>query len=257
MQEVRAAAQLMAATAAPVTARGPWLTAVLNQLPRRPGAARPVAVVVQPPEGGPPDAVAFLALRRRGPRTVVTVLGADTAPLPDGRPTARLLARDEAAAALLAAGVLALLQSLWGPWTLRLTGLPLGDPTARELAARLRTGRLATVRSRRLVDDLDGTGEVVRSRDPRVLERWLPELLARESDPRARLFLRASARLHAAIGQLELAVVADGDGLRAALLTLVDGDDRWPWWGTGEPAGLPTAGGAPLVSLIAPARGWP
>ena len=51
--------------------------------------------------------------------------------------------------------------------------------------------------------------------------------------PRARAFLRATARLHAAIGQVELAVVADGDTLRAGLLTLVDGADRWPWWGTG------------------------
>ena len=42
-------------------------------------------------------------------------------------------------------------------------------------------------------------------------------------DPRAREFLRAAARLHAAIGQLEVAVVPDGDGPRAALLTLVDG----------------------------------
>ena len=96
---------------------------------------------------------------------------------------------------------------------------------------------LANVRSARLVDELDADGAtpVVRSRDPRVLERWLPALLAGAADPRARAFLRAAARLHAAIG----AAGAGGGGraaasLRAGLLTLVDGDDRWPWWGTGD-----------------------
>ena len=83
------------------------------------------------------------------------------------------------------------------------------------------------------------------------METWLPALLAREPDVPARRFLRAAARLHAAIGQLEVAVVADGDRLRAALLTLVDGDDRWPWWGFSDVGGLRTAMGSPLVCFTA------
>ena len=44
--------------------------------------------------------------------------------------------------------------------------------------------------------------------------------------------------------------MADGDRLRAGLLTLVDGPDRRPWWGTSEQGhGLRTEMGEPLVSL--------
>jgi hypothetical protein len=254
VREVRAAAPLMAALRAPVTARGPWLTAVLNEGAVARPRGRPVAVVVEAHPQTRPEAVAFLSLRRRGLRTVVSMLGGPTVPLPGGRPTARLLVRDENAATRLAEGVLDLLATLRRPWALELAGLPLGDPTARALSARLPTSVLANVRSTRLVDELDhvaGT-PVLRSRDPRDLERWLPALLAGADGPRARAFLRAAARLHAAIGQLELAVVADGDELRAGLLTLVDGEDRWPWWGTGE--GLRTEMGAPLVGLTV--GGW-
>jgi hypothetical protein len=160
-------------------------------------------------------------------------------------------------AALLAEGIIDLLESLHRPRQVRLTGLPLGDPTARQLAARLPDGVLATGRTHRLLDDLDRHVPVRRRRDPRVLERWLPALLARVDDRRDREFLRASARLHAAIGQVELAVVPDGEDLRAALLTLVDGTDRRPWWGFGDGAPLGTQLGSPAVSLVAPARDWP
>jgi hypothetical protein len=204
-----------------------------------------------------PAGAAFLVLRRRVPDTLVTVLGARIAPLPGGRPTARLLARDDESATRLAAGICQLLDTLHGPWTLRLTGLPLGDPTARHLSARLPAGLIGNARSTGLVDDLDEIAGVARSRDPAVLERWLPDLLAREPDPRARRFLRAAARLHVAIGQVELAVVAEGGVLRAGLLTLVDGADRWPWWGVSDVGGLRTAAGSPLGSLTAPARRWP
>ena len=253
-REIRAADRLAHALGAPVPARAPWLTAVLNARP--PG--RPAAVVVDGEPGEPPRAAAFLSLRRRGLRTVVTLLGQDCGPLPQGRPTARLPARDEAAAGQLAAGVLDLLASLRGSWwSLRLTGLPLGDPTARALAARLPTAVVANARSTRLVDALDEAGSVIRSRDPRVLERWLPELLAAVPDRRSLAFLRSAARLHSSIGQLELAVVPEGDRLRAGLLTLVDGADRWPWWGTAPQGGLRTEMGAPALGLTAPARGWP
>ena len=257
--EIRAAAHLMAALRAPVTARGPWLTVVLNARAAARPRARPVAVVVDGHRPGRPEAVAFLSVERRGLTVVVSMLGGGAEPLPGGRPPARLLARDEEAASRLADGVTGLLGTLRRPWTLELAGLPLGDPTSRLLAARLPTSVLGNVRSTRLVDELDdvalpGWAPVVRSRDPGVLERWLPAFLA-AADPRDRSFLRATARLHAAIGEVELAVVADGDTLRAGLLTLVDGADRWPWWGTG--AGLRTEMGAPLVGLTAPARGWP
>jgi hypothetical protein len=176
---------------------------------------------------------------------------------PPGAPWARLLARDDTTAGLLAAGIDDLLRSLRRPRQLRLAGLPLGDPTARQLKARLGDAVIATSRTRGLLDDLDELGPVTRSRDPRMLDRWLPALLAREPDARAGQFLRASARLHAAIGQLELAVVADGSRPRAALLTLVDGADRRPWWGFADGAPLPTQLGSPAVSLTAPARDWP
>jgi hypothetical protein len=255
VREVRAAAPLMARLRAPVTARGPWLTAVLNAGAARRFSGRPVAVVVEAHRQGRPDAAAFLLLRRRGPVTVVTMLGDGAAP--PGAPGARLLARDEDVAGLLAAGIDDLLRSLRRPRQLRLAGLPLGDPTARQLSARLPDGVLATARTRALCDDLDDDGPVIRSRDPRVLDRWLPALVTREGDARARDFLRAAARLHAAIDQVELAVVADGNGPRAALLTLLDGADRRPWWGFAPGGPLPTRFGSPAVSLTAPARDWP
>ena len=255
VREVRAAGPLMAALRTPVTARGPWLTAVLSAGAAHRFSGRPVAVVVEAHRQGRPDAAAFLLVRRRGPATVVTMLGGDSAP--PGGPPARLLARDEEMAGLLAAGIADLLHSLRRPRQLRLTGLPLGDPTARALAARLPDSVIATARTQRLVDDLDTKGPVARSRDPRELDHRLPALLAREADPRARDFLRATARLHAAIGQLELAVVGDGEAPRAALLTLVDGGNRWPWWGFGDGVPLRTELGFPAVSLTAPARDWP
>jgi hypothetical protein len=201
---------------------------------------------------GRPEAIAFLELRRRGVGTQVRLLGSAVAPFPGGRPPARLPAGDPAVAALLAAG----LDALRGPAAMRLTGLPLGDPTVRALAARLPTAVVANERSQKLVDGLDDVGKVRRSMDPAVLERWLPSLLSR-ADASSRSFLRAAARLHVAIGQLEVAVIADGEDLQAGLLTLVDGPDRWPWWGTTSIGGLPTEMGAPLVSLTVPARRWP
>jgi hypothetical protein len=257
VREVRAAAPLMADLRTPVTARAPWLTAVLNQAAGRRRAGTPVAVVVEPHAQGRPEAVAFLTLRRRGLTTGVTLLGAGIGPVPGGRPAGRLLARDERAAEQLAQGICDLLGGLRGFARLSLTGLPLGDPTARVLAARLPDAVIANVRSVATVDELDSLGGVSRTRDPRQLERWLPALLGREPDPRARAFLRSCARLHAAIGQVELAVLPDVDGLRAVLLTLVDGADRWPWWGWSDVGGLGTAMGSPLVGLTVPARGWP
>ena len=80
VREVRAAAPLMARLRAPVTARGPWLTAVLNAGAARRFSGSPVAVVVEAHRQGRPDAAAFLLLRRRGPVSVVTMLGDGAAP---------------------------------------------------------------------------------------------------------------------------------------------------------------------------------
>jgi hypothetical protein len=255
--EIRAAAPLMSALAAPVPARGPWLTAALNAQSARPlSRTRAGAVVVEEGRPGRTDGLALLSFRRRGPATAVTLLGGDAGPRPGGRPQSRLYARDDAVASRLAAGVVDLLAGRRGPWTLRLAGLPLGDPTVRHLAAALPDSSLATTRNRRLVDELDGVAEVVRSRDPGDLERVLPTVLDRVPAAQ-RTFLRAAARLHAAIGQLEVAVVPAADPAvhapAAVLLTLVAGgpgaEDRWPWWGSSDVGGLRRELGSPSVTL--------
>jgi hypothetical protein len=248
VREIRAAAPLMARLRAPVPARGPWLTAVLTAT----AVARPVAVVVEHRPLDLPVGLALLDVRSRGAVVEATLLGSTPAgPAPTGRPPARLLAADADVAAELAAGVLDLLAATRRPWSLRLAGLPLGCPTTAALAAATPSAAFGSARSERLVDALDGLGPVLRTTDPRALDRALPALLAREPDRRARYFLRAAARVHAAIGQLELAVVGAPESPRAALLTLLDGDDRWPWWGVAPDGGLPRAMGAPLVSLTA------
>ena len=244
----------MADLRAPVPARPPWLTASVNAGSAHRMGARPVAVVV-PDAGRSPVAAAFLQLRRRATATVVSLLGQDMSPLPAGRPPFRLLARDDDVATELAGGVLRLLDGVRGPWRLRLAGLPLGDPTMRVFAARLPTAVSGNARSHGLVDDLDDRGRVERSRDPGKVERWLSWLLDRSPDRGARDFLRACARLHAAIGQLEVAA-AGRSGHRAVLLTLVDGADRWPWWGAADDRVPPTRMGAPLVSLTATGGSW-
>ncbi|WP_299952258.1 hypothetical protein [uncultured Modestobacter sp.] len=259
VREVRAAAPLMADLAAPAPARGPWLTAALNVQSGGPLCrVRPRAVVVQRDPQGRPDGLALLSYRRRGATTAVTLLGAEpeAAPLPDGRPAARLYARDDEVARLLAEGVADLLDRLRGPWTLRLAGLPLGDPIVAHLAALMPDSSLATSRSRLLVDELDAVGTVLRTRDPAQVERRLPDLLARVPAGR-RAAVRAVVRLHAAIGEVELAVVPGGGGPVAVLLTLLDqgpaGEQRWPWWGVSDVGGLRRELGSPSVGLTAAA----
>jgi hypothetical protein len=56
---------------------------------------------------------------------------------------------------------------------------------------------------------------------------------------------------------VEVAVLRGARGPQAALLTLVDGGDRLPWWGWTDVGGLVPAMGSPVVSLTDPARGWP
>ncbi|GAB3199722.1 hypothetical protein GCM10027261_30150 [Geodermatophilus arenarius] len=257
VREVRAAVPLARDLAAPLTAAAPWLTTVLSVQSAHPRPRLvPAAVVVEPRWSGRPDALALLALATAGPVVTATLLG-DGLPVPGGRPPARLLARDDDAAERLAAGVLGLLTGLRRPWRLRLAGLPLGDPTVRALARLRPDARVATSRSTLLADGLDDVapGRVVRSRDPRDLDRALPALLATAPDARARDLVRAAARLHAALGRVEVATVTDGGRLSAGLLTLVDGADRLPWWGRSGIGGLGTVRGAPLVGVAVSGRG--
>ncbi len=249
----------MADLAAPAPARGPWLTAALNAQSTGPlRRLRPRAVVVQHDPLGRPAGLALLSSRRRGAATAVTLLGAEpeAAPLPDGRPAARLYARDDDVARRLAEGVADLLDRLRSPWTLRLAGLPLGDPTVRHLAALMPDSSLATSRSRLLVDELDAVGPVHRTRDPAEVERRLPDLLARVPAGR-RAAVRAAVRLHAAIDEVELAIVPGEGRPVAVLLTLLDrgpaGEQRWPWWGVSDVGGLRRELGSPSVSLTAAA----
>ncbi|MGY1652115.1 hypothetical protein [Geodermatophilus sp. SYSU D01119] len=257
VRELRAAVPLARDLRAPLTASAPWLTTVLSveSAYRRP---RPLPVAVVAGRGGSagPDGLALLALATAGPVVTATLLG-DGLPVPGGRPAARLLARDDDVADALAAGVLGVLTALRRPWRMRLTGLPLGDPTVRALARRRPDAALARARSSRLVDDLGAvpTGELVRSRDARDLDAALPDLLAEVRDRRAAALVRAAARLHAAAGRLEVATVRDGGRLRAGLLTLLDGDDRLPWWGRSEVGGLREERGAPLVGVSLTGRG--
>jgi hypothetical protein len=278
VREIRAAAPLLSDLAAPIPARGPWLTAVLNAQSTRPlSRVHPRAVVVERSglpagarrelasgggQGGPStDGVALLSFRRRGLgtglATAVTLLGADVGPLPPGRPPGRLYARDDDVASRLAAGVADLLDGLRGPWTLRLAGLPLGDPTVRHLSAAMPGSSLSTTRSRRLVDELDTVAEVRRTRDPAGVEEVLPAVLARVPEHQ-RAFVRAATRLHASISQLEVAVVPSAGGPVAVLLTLLDrrpdgAEDRWPWWGSTDVGGLRRELGSPWVALTAAA----
>jgi hypothetical protein len=256
VREVRALAPLMSDLAAPLTARGPWLTAVLNvQSASLVTSARPRAVLVEQHDQGRPDGAALLTFRRRGPGTVVTLLGDAAGPVPGGSPSRRLYARDDAVASRLADGVVDLLGRIRGPWTLRLSGLPLGDPTLRRLVGSVAGAEIANSRSRRLVDGLDSVGDVQRTRDPAELDRWLPALL-RRLPARERAFTRAAARLHAAIGRVELAVVPGPTGPGAALLTLLDGPDamvRLPWWGFSDLGGLDRELGSPVVTVTASA----
>lgn len=252
VRDIRASAALTSRLAAPATARAPWLTAVAHATPR----ARPRAVVVEHSPQGRPAGAALLSWSRRGRTTEVRLLGDGAAPAPPGSAPRRLLAPTPDVAALLADGLVAELAAVRGPWRLSLTGLPLGDPTLAAVAQRLGTGvSFATTRSRALVDGLSDVGPVTRSRDAAALERWLPRLLEERPAGSARPVVRALARVHAAAGVLEHAVVRSGDHVLAGLLTLVDGDVRRPWWGFSEIGGLAEGPGQPLVSLTATSSG--
>ena len=146
------------------------------------------------------------------------------------------------------------------PGALQLAGLPLGDPTARALAARLPTRwSWRNAAAARLVDELDA----------RRRTRWSAAATPASSSggcppcsharptarPRLPAGRRAAARRHRP-GRA-------GGGRRAAARR-APGCSRSSTAPTAGPGGAPatsagwrTEMGAPLVSLTAPARGWP
>ena len=258
VREIRAAGPLLSELAVPTTARGPWLAAALHAAPPPARRARHRAVVVEAHRHGRPAGLALLTsrsrLRRGRPVTVVRLLGDDGVPGPPGSAPRRLPAADPEVAGLLAEGITDLLAGVRGRWQLDLSGLPLGDPVLAALGARLGTGAVfRTSRSRSLVDTL-GTG-ALRSTDPALLEGRLPVFLDHRPAGARRADLRALARVHAAVGQLEHAVVLAGGVPTAGLLTLLDGPVRRPWWGFGPDGGSDDAPGQPWVSLTASGQG--
>jgi CelD/BcsL family acetyltransferase involved in cellulose biosynthesis len=128
--ELRAADGLLRAVGAPVSARPAWLEACMRAFP----SARPAAVVVDGARG--PAAIACLAVTRRGLLRRVTLLG--HGPSDHGR----LPAGDGGSAALLAAGIQGVLGDLGAPWQMLLAQLPVGDPTAADLARHLPGARI-------------------------------------------------------------------------------------------------------------------
>ena len=122
---------LHAATAAPITARRPWLSTWLSCFPQY----QPVAVAVERADGRL-DAVALLARSRR--LGVTHVFGMGHGPSDQ----LRLPARNAAAAEELSRGLVDYLRTLPRPWRLLLRHLPQDDAVAALVASRLRHASL-------------------------------------------------------------------------------------------------------------------
>jgi CelD/BcsL family acetyltransferase involved in cellulose biosynthesis len=118
---------LHAATACPVTARRPWLSAWLRCYPQQ----EPVALVVEDADGRLQGA-ALLARRRRMGLTQVVAMGHGPSD------EARLPVRSGAAAEELGRALAEFVTSLPQPWRLLLRHFPQDDPVITLLADRLR-----------------------------------------------------------------------------------------------------------------------
>ena len=253
VREVRAAAPLMAALRAPVPARGPWLTAVLDA-----GAARPARGAGRSPSSS--------SRTGRAGRRRVAFLAA--APPRARRRRSRCSGRHRAAAARAAAGPAArratpraaeLLAdgdrstcspALRGPWTLRLAGLPLGDPTLAALARPAADGGRRQ-RPQHAGWSTSSTGcrrrRAAHPRPRACVDRWLPAPAgrrARPARPAVPARRRAAARRDRPAGARGRPRRAAGCG-RAAH----PGRRRRPLALVGPPRtrGLRTEMGAPLV----------
>ena len=233
----------------------PWLTAVLNAGPPAARPSGPVAVVVEAhrpgaPRGGRVPARCAAGAASPSSRCSATAVG----PVPGGRPPARLLARDELPPTLLADGIVDLLgalrRSLAAAAGRAAAGRP--DRAARSLPGCPRPCS-PTSRSPRLVDELDDVGVVAQHATRRA--RAVAARAAGRGRSAGRRFLRAAARLHAAIGAGRGGRVADGPSA-AACSRCVDGADRWPWWGTVLPPGSDRDGrAAGAADRVRPASG--
>jgi CelD/BcsL family acetyltransferase involved in cellulose biosynthesis len=258
----RALDDLHDATAAPVTARRPWLQAWSDCW-----AWQPLVVAVT--RGDRLDAVAALALdqRPRGTRVV---------PIGDGpSDEVRLPARDAQSAAALADGVVAALDALRRPWRLTVRHLPAYDVVAQALTERLPhstvvagdvspqlvPGDVRSVRghvsrnhhhqTRRLHNRLQREGisvEVAHLQTPDEVAGVLPEVrqvcrardleLGRRSrmdDPAAGPFFDRVVVDLAARGQVRLTLFRLDGVLAAYVLVLLDGGAARMWHTRMEP----------------------
>ena len=118
----------MAALAAPVPARGPWLTAVLNEAAAPLARVRPVAVVVEAHRQGRPGRRRRSCTSAAAGRRPSSRCWAAPARCP-GRPPRGSWPGTRGGPSSSPPGVVDLLGSLRRPRQLRLAGLPLGDPT--------------------------------------------------------------------------------------------------------------------------------
>ena len=187
--------------------------------------------------------------------TAVTLLRHEPRRLPEGRPPAAARARDDDVAGRLGYGVADLLDAARGPWTLRLAGLPLGDPTLSVLATLMPGASLATSAAGGWSTSWTpsarcGAVGTPRSSSSTCRPCWPASIGSATSCAPQPGCSRRSASWRSRWCQY-------GDhGPAAVLLTLLDprpgGTDRWPWWGSSDVGGLRELG-SPWVSLTASA----
>jgi Acetyltransferase (GNAT) domain len=168
---------LWRATAAPITARFPWLEVWARHHPEW----EPVTVLLGDP--GRLAGAALLARRARGRTIELIGLG-------QGRSDyARLPARDERAAQGLGRALAEAVSSIGGPWHLRLEQLPRGDPAARAAAEALRSAAI-----------VPGDGApVVRIGEDRSENRYLGRSLRHSERRRWKAILRDGIRIEMAV----------------------------------------------------------
>jgi CelD/BcsL family acetyltransferase involved in cellulose biosynthesis len=250
--------ELHRATAAPVTARRPWLQAWVDSYPDH----APVAIVV---EGAARrlDAAALLAWRRRHGLRELVGLGdgpSDKASLP---------ARDPPSGKRLAHAVATYLAEQPRPWRLAVRHLPKGDPVAGAIAvllphARVAPGDVSPVlrigseralrayvsrnhhqQVRRMLNRLRRDGlypDVTHVHHPDAVAAALPEVVAvcrardvavgRRSlmdDPHAGAFFRRVVGVHACRGEVQLTTLRLEGRLAAYVLCFLDGDACRMW----------------------------
>ncbi|WP_281689500.1 GNAT family N-acetyltransferase [Pseudonocardia thermophila] len=235
-----------------IMARRTWLQTCLDHDTRY----EPLAVVVPGPDDSI-EAVALLAVRRRGRRASIVALGhghSDVSAFP---------ARTPAAAAALADAVVEMLVARRGSWTLRVRHIDRGDPVAARIAARLRHGWLVPGgtspclvltpgrdlrsyvgkhyvknRRRRLAKIAELGHPVVEeiTRDPDAIAAALPEIvdICRMRDlakgrtgmvatPEGAARFRDAVLAHAREGRMLLLTARIGDALAGYALCFVDG----------------------------------